>query len=116
MSCLNHWEMKCHVNGDTIKAKLITIPYDITGFDFLMQFRKKVIGVNENPVAFEWSTTDDSFEITDAVNGKILMNKKNIRITELGEYVADFQMIRANNDVETKFSASMVIIQDISRP
>lgn len=116
MSCLNHWEMKCHVNGDTFKAKLITIPYDITGCEFLMQFKLKKIGINDNPVAFEWKMSDGSFEITDAVNGKLLMKKKNIDVSEFGDYISDFQITRANGDVETEFYATMPINQDISRP
>jgi len=121
MACIPTWNIKDHFSGDTFKAKILTLqlddetPIDITGCTFLMQFRKEKIGVNDNPVAFEWSSEDDSFEITDAENGKLQMNKKVIT-ADFGNYVSDLQMTLANGDIQTLFSAKMKIIQDISRP
>jgi len=114
MSCLKTWDMNCVKKGDTRKSNLITLPYDITGMTFLMQFRKAEIGTNNNPVAFEWSTADGSFVISDALNGKLLMNKKVIQ-AEQGLYVSDFQQTKANGDIETLYDAKIKIIEDISR-
>lgn len=114
MSCLKTWEMKCHKKGDTRKANVITIPYDITGMSFLMQFRLAEIGTNDNPVAFEWSTADGSFEITDGPNGKLLMKKQIVEV-EQGFYVSDLQMTLSNGDVETLFNANIRIVEDYSR-
>lgn len=80
-----------------------------------MQFRKSEIAVNDNPVAFQWSTADGTFEITDAVNGVLLMNKKVINV-EFGMYDSDFEITYQNGDVETLFKAKLLINQDISRP
>lgn len=114
MSCLKTWQMKCLKRGDTLKAKVITIPFDITGCTFLMQFRKATIGANENEVAFEWKSSDDSFEITDAVNGKLLMKKKKIEV-DFSIYDSDFQITYANGDVETLFNAKIEVKEDYSR-
>lgn len=116
MSCLKLWDIHCLKKGDTFKAKIITFPFDITEFTFLMQFRKAEIGDvnNENVVAFEWKMSDDSFEITDAINGKLKMNKKVID-SEQGLYVSDLQVTYPNGDIETMFDASIKIIEDISR-
>jgi hypothetical protein len=108
MSCLKTWEMKCIKRGDTFKAKTITFPFN-------MQFRKNEIGVNTNDVAFEWKSSDNSFQITDAANGVLLMNKKVMNF-EPNFYVSDLQITRANNDIETLFNAKIEITQDISRP
>lgn len=113
MSCLKAWDIVCLKKGDTFKAKIITFPYDITGMTFLMQFRKAEIGTNNNPVAFEWTTDDNSFEITSSTT--LLMNKKVIEV-EQGFYVSDFQQTRVNGDKETLFDANIKIIEDISRP
>jgi hypothetical protein len=115
MSCLKTWEMKCIKRGDTFKAKTITFPFNITGCTFLMQFRKSEIGVNTNDVAFEWKSSDNSFQITNAANGVLLMNKKVMNF-EPNFYVSDLQITRANNDIETLFNAKIEITQDISRP
>lgn len=114
MSCLKTWEIKCYTNGDTFKDKVITLPFDITDCSFLMQFRKSEIAVNDNPVAFEWSTNDNTFEITDAENGVLLM-KKRIIDSDVGMYDSDFQITYPNGDIETLFKAKLLINQDISR-
>jgi hypothetical protein len=114
MSCLKTWQMKCHKKGDTRKANVITFPFDITGLTFLMQFRKAEIGTNNNPVAFEWSSADDSFEITDATEGKLLMKKQLIDV-EQGLYVSDLQITRPSGDIETYFNAEISIVEDYSR-
>jgi hypothetical protein len=108
MSCLKTWEMKCIKRGDTFKAKTITFPFNITGCTFLMQFRKSEIGVNTNDVAFEWKSSDNSFQITNAANGVLLMNKKVMNF-EPNFYVSDLQITRANNDIETLFNAKIEI-------
>lgn len=114
MSCLKTWDIGCHKNRDTFKAKVITFPFDITDNTFVMQFRKAEIGVNNNPVAFFWSTSDDSFEITDAVNG-VLQMKKQVIDVEQGLYVSDIQRTLPNGDIETLFDAKIKIVEDISR-
>ena len=114
MSCLQTWKINCHKKGDTFKAKLITLPFDITDCTFLMQFRKIMVGVNTNDVAFEWSSSDNSFIIDDAVNGILFMNKKLIDV-EVGSYVSDFQITRANGDIETLYNAIIQIEDSISR-
>lgn len=114
MSCLKTWEMKCIKRGDTFKAKTITLPFDITGCTFLMQFRKSEIGVNNNEVAFEWKSSDNSFQISDSANGVVLMNKKVMSFAP-NFYVSDFQITRENGDIETLFNAKIEITQDISR-
>lgn len=117
MSCLKTWEMKCHKKGDTRRANVLTFPFDITGFTFLMQFRLSEIGTNDNPVAFSWSSADDSFEITSATTteSKLLMNKKLIEV-EQGFYVSDLQITHPNGDIETYFDANITIVEDYSRP
>lgn len=115
MSCLKTWEIKCLKKGDTFKAKVITLPFDITDRTFIMQFRKAEIGSNNNPVAFEWNSGDGSFEITDAEAGKLLMKKQIIEV-ESGAYVSDFQMTLPNGDIDTLYDAKIKIIEDISRP
>lgn len=114
MSCLKTWQMKCLKKGDTRKANIITFPFDITGMTFLMQFRKAEIGTNNNPVAFSWSSEDDSFEITNATEGKLSMKKKVIDV-ENGLYVSDMQITKENGDVETYFDAKIEIVEDYSR-
>jgi hypothetical protein len=116
MSCLDTWKMKCLKKGDVRKANVITFPFDITGMTFLMQFRKAEIGTNNNPVAFEWSSADDSFEITQATSteSKLLMKKKLIEV-EQGLYVSDLQITKPNTDVETYFNAEISIVEDYSR-
>jgi len=114
MSCLKTWDIGCHKKSDTLKAKVLTFPFDITDNTFLMQFRKATIGVNENPVVFEWSTADDSFEITDAINGVLQMKKKVINV-EQGLYVSDLQRTLPNGDIETLFDVKIKIVEDISR-
>lgn len=116
MSCLKTWEMKCHKKGDVRKANVLTFPFDITGMTFLMQFRLAEIGTNNNPVAFEWSSADDSFEITSATTNesKLLMKKKLIEV-EQGFYVSDLQMTKLNGDTETYFDANIRIVEDYSR-
>lgn len=114
MSCLKTWEIRCIKRGDTFKAKRITLPFDITDCTFLMQFRKIAIGVNPNEVAFEWSSADNSFIIDDAPNGVLIMNKKVIDV-EPSSYVSDFQITRANGDIETLYNAIIPIIEDFSR-
>lgn len=115
MSCLQLAELKCFVNGDTYKAKLITLPFDVTDYEFLVQFRKNKIGENDNPVAFEWSTSDNTIEFIDAENGQIRLNKR-VLTTEIGVYIGDFQMTKPNGDIETLFRFKQEVIQDISRP
>lgn len=112
MSCLKTWEIKCLKKGDTFKAKVLTFPFDITGKSFLMQFRKAEIGPNENPVAFEWSTADGTFEISSPTT--LLMKKKLIDV-ESSLYISDLQMILADGDKETLFNAKIVIEEDYSR-
>lgn len=115
MSCLKTWEIKCLKNGDTFKSKVITFPFDITGMTFLMQFRLAKIGLNDNPVAFEWSTADGSFEITDAINGTLLMKEKEIQVDgNFGLYVSDLQKTIDGKN-ETLFDAKIVIVEDYSR-
>jgi hypothetical protein len=114
MSCLDTWKMKCHKKGDTRKANVITFPFDITGMTFLMQFRKAEIGSNNNPVSFGWSSADDSFEITDAAEGRLLMKKKIIEVQQ-GVYISDLQITRSNGDIETYFNAEISIVEDYSR-
>jgi len=114
MSCLKTWDIGCLKKGDTFKSKIITLPFDITDRTFLMQFRKAEIGDNNNLVAFEWKMDDDSFEITDAAEGKLSMKKKLIEVPQ-GLYVSDFQMTLPNGDIETLFDAKIKIIEDISR-
>jgi hypothetical protein len=116
MSCLKTWEMKCHKKGDTRKANVLTFPFDITGMTFLMQFRLSEIGINNNPVAFEWSSADGSFEITEvgAIESKLLMKKQLIEV-EQGFYVSDLQMTQPNGDVETYFNVEISIVEDYSR-
>lgn len=119
MSCTPLWEMKDHFRNDTFKEKLITLtndddtPIDITDCTFLMQFRKAEIGENTNPVSFFWSSADNSFEIEDAENGVLKMNKKVISAGP-NVYVSDFQITYANGDVETLFKLKINVIQDIS--
>lgn len=114
MSCLKTWEMKCIKRGNTFKAKFLTFPFDITDCTFLMQFRLSTIGINSNAVAFSWSSSDNSFEIFDAPNGKLLMDKKDMDF-EPNFYVSDLQVTRANGDIETFFNAKIEITQDFSR-
>jgi len=114
MACIQTWTMKDHFSGDTFKDKIFTFPFDITGCTFLMQFRKAKVGVNDNLVSFEWKSSDGSFEITDAENGKLLM-KKQVVTAEFGLYVSDLQMTKLNGDIETLFNAKLNVIQDISR-
>jgi hypothetical protein len=112
MSCLPNWNIHCLTANDTFKAKILTIPFDITGCTFLMQFRVFKNGINNNPVAFEWKSLDDSFEITGT--NTLLMHKKDIEV-EQNIYVSDFQVTRLNGDIETLFTAKLEITQDISR-
>jgi hypothetical protein len=118
-TCSQIWEMKDHFSGDTFKEKIITLkndddtPIDITDCTFLFQFRKAKIGLNDNPVSFFWSSSDDSIEIVDAENGELKLNKKIISVDPT-DYVSDFQITYANGDVETLFSAKIRVIQSIS--
>lgn len=114
MSCIKTGVLRCFVNNDTYKAKVITFPFDITDYEFLVQFRKDVIGVNENPVAFEWSTQVGDITVIDALEGKIQLGKKVISV-DLGFYVGDVQAIKPNGDVETLFRLKQEVIQDYSR-
>lgn len=115
MSCINTTDLKCFVNNDTYKAKLITLPFDVTDHSFLVQFRKQTIGENNNPVAFEWSTADNTIEFVDAENGEIKLLKKEALSVEIGTYIGDFQMTKPNGDIETLFRLRQEVIQDISR-
>jgi len=114
MSCLHNWNIKCLKKGDTFKEKLITFPFSITGCTFLMQFRKDATGPNTNPVAFEWKSEDDSFEIDGADDKILIMKKKDIDVEPFA-YVSDFQITYPNGDVETLFNAKIEIVEDYSR-
>lgn len=117
--CNQLWQMKDHVSGDTFKEKIITLkndndtPIDITDCTFLFEFRKAKIGLNDNPVSFFWSSSDNSIEIVDAENGQLKLNKQNISV-DPSDYVSDFQITYANEDVETLFNAKIRVIQSIS--
>jgi len=104
--------MDCHFKGDTFDAVLLTFPFDITGFGFLMQFRENIASTT-TPL-YQWSTEDDSFEIIDAVNGKLLMNKRIIDVKP-ATYYSDLQITYPNGDIKTGFKAKQVIIQDSSK-
>lgn len=114
MSCLKLWKLKCIKQRDTMKAKVLTFPFDITGCTFLMQFRKYNFEVNDNPVVFEWTSDDDSFLITDLVLMKVTMEKKPMDFPP-DKYISDFQITYPNGDVETLFDAELIITQDYSR-
>jgi hypothetical protein len=114
MSCLKTWDIGCNKKGDTFKAILFEIPFSIVGCSFLMQFKKAKIGINDNEVAFQWSTSDGTFIITDGVNGKLQMNKQIINV-DVDNYISDLQMTKPNGDIQTLFNAKIQIVEDYSR-
>jgi hypothetical protein len=98
-----------HVKGDTFKARQITLGFDITGAEIKMQFK---LSGSIQP-SFEWSTVDNSFTVSNASTGVIVMTKKILDFNP-ASYVYDLQIEDSNGDVATHFKGSLTIEQDIT--
>ena len=96
-----------HTKGDTFKARQITLGFDITGAEIKMQF--KLPGSIQ--AAFEWSTVDDSFVVTNAATGVLIMTKMDLNFKP-SAYVYDFQVKDADDNIKTYFKGSLLIEQD----
>jgi len=96
-----------HTKGDTFKAREITLGFDVTDAEIKMQF--KLPGSIQ--AAFEWSTVDDSFVVTNAATGVLTMNSKDLDLKP-STYVYDFQVKDQNNNTKTYFKGTLLIEQD----
>jgi len=96
-----------HRKGDTFRARQIDFAFDITDAIIKMQFRLP----GASSLAFEWSTVDDSFLVTDATAGLVIMSKK-ILDFKPAVYVYDLQITDSTGDVTTYFEGSILITQD----
>ena len=96
-----------HTKGDTFKARQITLGFDVTGAEIKMQF--KLPGSIQ--AAFEWSTVDDSFVVTNAATGVLIMTKMDLNFKP-SAYVYDFQVKDADDNIKTYFKGSLLIEQD----
>mgnify|MGYP003653887477 CR=1 FL=1 len=99
-----------HIGGDTFKAREITFGFDLTGAKIDMQFKS----IKGGGVAFSWSTVDDTFSITDPVNGVILMKSRILDERKDG-YIYDLQIVNSNQDVQTYFGGRINITQGITK-
>ena len=98
-----------HTKGDTFKAREITLGFDVTDAEIKMQF--KLPGSIQT--AFEWSTVDDSFVVTNAATGVLTMNSKDLDLKP-STYVYDFQVKDQNDNITTYFKGALTIEQDIT--
>jgi hypothetical protein len=98
-----------HIKGDTLPNKNINFGFDLSGAVIQMNFK---IGVN-SPVAFFWSTEDNSISIANGLTGSINMNAKIIDAAP-ATYKYDCQIKFANGRVKTYFNGTLTIVQDIT--
>lgn len=98
-----------HTKGDTFKSREITLGFDVTDAEIKMQF--KLPGSIQ--AAFEWSTVDDSFVVTNAATGVLTMNSKDLDLKP-STYVYDFQVKDSNDNIKTYFKGALTIEQDIT--
>jgi hypothetical protein len=86
------------------------LPVDLTGVAILIQFRL----TNDNPVVFEFATTDNTIEILYPLTGVFSLVPRILNVAH-GRYVFDVQFTYPNGKVFTPFGGSMTITNDISR-
>lgn len=98
-----------HKKGDTFRARQINFGFNITGAIIKMQFR--IAGAST--VSFEWSTVDNTFNVTNATTGIVTMSKR-ILDFKPAKYVYDLQITDSNGNVTTYFEGSILITQDIT--
>jgi len=107
------YNFKDHTKGDTFNSRNFTFPFVITGCEILMQFRLKSISANLNPVAFEWKSNDDTFEI---INSTQAIMKFRILDVPIGKYEYDLQIKFTDGIVYTYFKGDLIITKEISIP
>jgi len=98
-----------HTKGDTFRARQITLGFDITGLEIKMQFK---LSGSIQP-SFEWSTVDNSFTVSNAATGVIVMTSKVLDLRPL-TYVYDLQTKDLSGNITTYFKGSLTIEQDIT--
>jgi len=96
-----------HRKGDTFRSRQINLGFNITGATIKMQFR--LLGASN--FSFEWSTTNNTFLVTNATLGIITMSKR-ILDFKPDTYIYDLQITDSNSDVTTYFEGSILIVQD----
>lgn len=120
--CIDIWEIKCLKRGDTTREKFIYFPFDITDCSFKMNFKKAMIGLNTNDVAFGWSTSeatilrseDDDYTEGDVNYMAIKIVEQKIEV-EPAVYVSDFEMTLSDGEtVNTLFDITLKIVEDYS--
>ena len=89
----------------------VTSPMDLTGFGILM-----TLSLTENsPIAYEFTTNNDSIIITDAINGKIKLQPRG-DLNNVGKYVMSFFLIDSNDRLDPLFSDYWEIITKPNKP
>lgn len=101
-----------HTRRDTFEGFDLTItlngvPLDLTGASIRMQLR-----INTQATAVkEFSTTNGSMTITDALNGKFTFNQQIIDV-DANSYYYDMQITLGDGRVYTFLKGSWNIVQD----
>jgi len=96
------WNLKQHIRGNTLNAKNITFPFDVSDCKIELQFR---LGVSS--VMFFWSTENNTFERT---SDFIIKMKSRLLDQKQGNYSAFLKVTFPDGTVETYFKANLQII------
>ena len=97
------WTLKQHIKGNTLNAKNITFPFDVSDCKIDLEFR---IGTGST-VMFFWSTENNTFERT---SDFIIKMKSKMLDQKQGMYSGFLKVTFPDGTVETYFKANLQII------